>query len=604
MAATRKHRAANDVSTGDLAGDPTSVLALAWGDGTIESGRGSSGATLLCSTPALLRLIQAVLKTDVDGIGFVWMPPRERPIHVRVVVSDEGERCAHVTMDKLAVLPDQLTRRELDVLTLLVGGLGNVEIATRLNTSHRTITTHVDRLLRKLGASSRTAAATLAVSEGLVLLPIPGGLQGFERLAYGKVSAAATGKPLMVAPRRLVLKAPLVLGTALPLTGAGSDDGLEMLRGSQLALEEINRRGGINGRTIELAIVDIEVNNPVSIQSCFEQLADREVDAITSGYLGRQDVAHELAADFARPYLHAATLHSMVQRVADDPRRYGHIFQIDPSDILYAPGFVRTMTELRGRRAWRPINKELLVLQGSWPMGDLGLKAATVQAEKNGWQLRRLQSVGVADEDWAAAAKVVQANPPAAVLIGHYFVDGTVAFLRELMANPPPTLVYTLYAPSVPSFREVLGPLSEGVLWATVSGTYSDEVGRGFASRYQSAYQVIPGRSHAGIAYDRTNLLADAWMRTGNQVRDASVVSKQLKTLVHRGVNGAYHLSSPGQVNLAYPDLTKDASIGQAHLVFQIQDGRHRILSPAPYANAEFRLPPWLPRLDPSTRYP
>ncbi len=497
-------------------------------------------------------------------------------------------------MSRLDVLPYEFTRRELDVLTLLVGGLSNIEIAKRLDISHRTITTHVDRLLRKLGAPSRTAAATLALSEGLVLLPIPGGHQGFERLSYGKITAAASGKPPLVALRHLVLKAPLILGTILPLTGTGSDDGLEMLRGSQLALDEINCRGGINGRPVELAIVGVEVNDPASIQICFEALADLDVDAIASGYLGRQDVAHELAADFARPYLHAATLHSMVQRVENDPRRYGHIFQIDPSDVLYAPEFVRTMTELRGRRAWRPINKDLLVLQGSWPMGDLGLQAAATQAEKSGWQLRRLQPVGIADEDWAAAAKVVRANPPAAVLIGHYFVDGTVAFLQELMADPPPTLVYTLYAPSVPSFREVLGPLSEGVLWATVSGTYSDEVGRGFANRYQSAYRVIPGRSHAGIAYDRTNLLADAWIRSGSQVRNASVVSEQLKTLVHRGVNGSYHLSNPGQPNLAYPDSTKDASIGQAHLVFQIQDGKHQILSPDPYANAEFRLPPWL----------
>lgn len=594
MAATPPHRAGDGASTAKMAGDATSVLALVWADGNIESGRGSSGANLLRSTPALLRLVHAVLKADIDGIGFVWTPPRGRPIQVHVLVSDDGERCAYVTMSRLDVLPYQLTVRELDVLTLLVGGLSNIEIATRLHTGHRTITTHVDRLLGKLGASTRTAAATLAVSEGLALLPIPGGPQGFERLAHGRVSAAATGKPPTVAPRRRVLKAPLVLGSALPLTGTGSDDGLEMLRGSQLALDEINRRGGINGRTVELAIVNIDGNDPASIQGCFEALADREVDAVVSGYLGRQDVAHELAADFGRPYLHAATLHSMVQRVENAPRRYGHIFQIDPSDVLYAPGFVRTMTELRGRRSWRPINKDLLVLQGSWPMGDLGLEAASAQAEKNGWQLRRLQSVGVADQDWVAAARAVRANPPAAVLLGHYFVDGTVAFLRELMADPPPTLVYSLYAPSVPSFREVLGPLSEGVLWATVSGTYSDEVGRGFAGRYRSAYQVIPGRSHAGIAYDRTNLIADAWLRTGSQVRNASVVSEQLRTLVHRGVNGAYHLSSPGQANLAYPDLTMDPSIGQAHLVFQIQDRRHRILSPAPYANAEFRLPPWL----------
>ncbi|MFI6704368.1 SDR family NAD(P)-dependent oxidoreductase [Streptomyces sp. NPDC050509] len=42
----------------------------------------------------------------------------------------------------------------------------------------------------------------------------------------------------------------------------------------------------------------------------------------------------------------------------------------------------------------------------------------------------------------------------------------------------------------------------------------------------------------------------------------------------------------------ACPELTPDPSIGQAHLVHQIQDGRHRILAPSPYADGRFRPPP------------
>ncbi|MDX6546797.1 MAG: branched-chain amino acid transport system substrate-binding protein, partial [Gaiellales bacterium] len=60
-----------------------------------------------------------------------------------------------------------------------------------------------------------------------------------------------------------------------------------------------------------------------------------------------------------------------------------------------------------------------------------------------------------------------------------------------------------------------------------------------------------------------------------------------------RGVNGSYMLGSPDQTGRSYPLETSDPSLGQAHLVFQVQGGAHRVLHPAPYAEAQFRAPPW-----------
>ncbi|WP_435154693.1 response regulator transcription factor [Amycolatopsis sacchari] len=61
-----------------------------------------------------------------------------------------------------------LTDRERDVLMLLAGGRSNREIAAELVISERTARTHVSNVLRKLGLSSRTQAALVAVREGLV----------------------------------------------------------------------------------------------------------------------------------------------------------------------------------------------------------------------------------------------------------------------------------------------------------------------------------------------------------------------------------------------------------------------------------------------------
>jgi DNA-binding NarL/FixJ family response regulator len=67
-------------------------------------------------------------------------------------------------------LAEQLTPRELDVLKLLAEGLPNKQIADRLDISDHTVKFHVNGLLRKLGAHSRTEAVTVATRSGLIHL--------------------------------------------------------------------------------------------------------------------------------------------------------------------------------------------------------------------------------------------------------------------------------------------------------------------------------------------------------------------------------------------------------------------------------------------------
>ncbi|MDQ3547921.1 MAG: LuxR C-terminal-related transcriptional regulator, partial [Chloroflexota bacterium] len=61
-----------------------------------------------------------------------------------------------------------LTARELEVLRYLVEGRSDREIAGDLSVSHRTVGHHVSNILGKLQVPSRTAAAAIAIREGLV----------------------------------------------------------------------------------------------------------------------------------------------------------------------------------------------------------------------------------------------------------------------------------------------------------------------------------------------------------------------------------------------------------------------------------------------------
>jgi DNA-binding NarL/FixJ family response regulator len=74
--------------------------------------------------------------------------------------------------ESAAALPtvESLTPRELEVIRLLADGLSNRLIASQLGISEHTVKFHVDSILGKLGAHSRTEAVTRAARTGLIVL--------------------------------------------------------------------------------------------------------------------------------------------------------------------------------------------------------------------------------------------------------------------------------------------------------------------------------------------------------------------------------------------------------------------------------------------------
>jgi NarL family two-component system response regulator LiaR len=61
-----------------------------------------------------------------------------------------------------------LTEREREVLTLMIEGLNNTQIAGKLVVSPSTAKSHVSNILAKLGVSSRTEAVTLALRNRII----------------------------------------------------------------------------------------------------------------------------------------------------------------------------------------------------------------------------------------------------------------------------------------------------------------------------------------------------------------------------------------------------------------------------------------------------
>jgi DNA-binding CsgD family transcriptional regulator len=97
---------------------------------------------------------------------FLWIDGSGSWHRVELIACRKG---GTIVAEREVTPPSGITPRELEVLHLVSIGASNPQIAERLFVSARTISTHVEHLLSKLGCASRAQLASLAVAEGLLL---------------------------------------------------------------------------------------------------------------------------------------------------------------------------------------------------------------------------------------------------------------------------------------------------------------------------------------------------------------------------------------------------------------------------------------------------
>jgi DNA-binding NarL/FixJ family response regulator len=94
----------------------------------------------------------------LDGTGVIPFPD--------VMEQFVGEVCSFLGSG-LEDAPDGLTRREIDVLRLLAGGLSNTQISNELVLSIRTVARHITNIYAKIGAQNRSEATAYAIRHDL-----------------------------------------------------------------------------------------------------------------------------------------------------------------------------------------------------------------------------------------------------------------------------------------------------------------------------------------------------------------------------------------------------------------------------------------------------
>lgn len=241
-------------------------------------------------------------------------------------------------------------------------------------------------------ASGDRGAVVTAPSQDGGLLP-PATTGGQQGSSSGAAGGTTTGSPEATAGP----KDPIKLGTILPLQGGERDFGEPVLRTTQAYIDELNLRGGVNGRPLQL----IAYNACLLCQS----------EALTAA---RRLVEQDKVFAFVNTYVMVVPFQSVLPYLVDKgvPVVQGGSF--DQTDDALSP--VNFATAPSGLFFGRLIPE---TLKRHTPSRAVGIAYLNVPSEKNGLPLLRkeLARVGirVADEEQIEAAEDAVTNMDAVI---------------------------------------------------------------------------------------------------------------------------------------------------------------------------------------------
>ena len=396
---------------------------------------------------------------------------------------------------------------------------------------------------------------------------------------------------------------PIPVGQAGPTTGFAAADGIEFKNGLTLACEEINAMGGILGRPLEPYFEDTkEMGDATNVQAV-QRLIDRHsVHAILNGYnVGGGSAIQEVIADSDIIYVHYDTTIGHNNLIKSDPERYYGSFQGDPAEYWYGPGYLKFMQQLEEAGKWKRANNKMAIITSAGVYSVNIANALKDTGKDYGWEISLFETVNVPISEWGPTLAKIRQDPPGAIAITHFYPQDLAQFMVQFVPNPTPSLIYMQYGPTLPAFREIGKEAVNGVLFSTVVGCLQDEIGKAFESRYKAKFGANAGHMSGGQSYDGAYIWAIAAALAGGSGEPGNAeqnrkVAARMRQLIYRGVNGVTHFIPNENAAYSYPTQVKDPSLGMPHLFLQHQDYTQEpaLIAPAPYAAADFVMPPWI----------
>ena len=318
-----------------------------------------------------------------------------------------------------------------------------------------------------------------------------------------ETSTTATGAP---AP------ATIKIGVYGPFTGGSSPMGLSMRDGVRLAAAEINGRGGVLGKQIELVERDDQATNERGAQVMQDLVSNQKVVAVLGPInTGVALASYKYPMQAKIPLLINVSAGAPVNELfKDNPDNY--VFRIAASDNIQSDMIVGDAVDKRGL-------KKVAFLCDDTNYGQNGCKKMLAAIEKRGLKPVYEGKFKIKDTDMTAQLQQARAAGAQALLV--YGIGPELAQIangmQKLGWKVPMIGSWTL---SMSNFIDAAGPNGNG---ATMPQTFiqngaTTDKAKKFVADYQKKYGAdrIPSAVSAAQGYDSMYLMANAIEQAGS----------------------------------------------------------------------------------------
>jgi branched-chain amino acid transport system substrate-binding protein len=322
------------------------------------------------------------------------------------------------------------------------------------------------------------------------------------------------------------------IGMVRPATGSAAENGRLAFNGARLALEAINKAGGVLGKPLEIVTEDDQTTNPGAVFA-FSKLASQP-DIV--GFLGsiRSTQNHAMAPDIlktGKPVCFGGTDPVLTQM--GNP----WLFRFRPNDTYSARVIADFGISTLGKRKWA-------IVHSTDAFGTSGAKLLTESLTKAGASVALDQGYANQSQDFTPVVLAIRQS--GADVIGSYFTfeNDLAIFARQLRQMG-------IALPWVGSATNV-GTTTVRLAGAALYGTYgvtdyaeeASDAARAYGKAYREATKLTPDIA-SSWTYDAVTVLAKA-INAAGRTEPGAIREALLAVRSHEGAEGTYNFDKNG----------------------------------------------------------
>jgi branched-chain amino acid transport system substrate-binding protein len=364
-------------------------------------------------------------------------------------------------------------------------------------------------------------------------------------------------------------QAPVRIGASISLTGTYAKPGRYLHEGYKLCQKDVNDKGGVLGRKIDIVAYDDRSDGQTAIRLYEKLITEDKVDGVIGPY---SSPITEAVANVTEKYRKVMVVTgAAATSIFRKGRRY---LAMMPSP---AESYLEGLIDLGARNGM----KTIAIINEDTLFAKAAANGGAELARKKGLQVVFQEAYPKGFTDFSGLlAKVKAANPD--VLAAATYFDDAVAIARQMKElDVNPKLFGVTVGGDLPEFYDLLKQTAEYVYGASHWEAALPYPGiKEFVESYTREYGHEPSY-HSALAYAGCLLYVDAVKRAGSL--DAERVRDILLNLKTRTVYGDYQVDQTG------------FQLGHRMVTFQWQDGKRVIVWPDDLALGKPRLPtpPW-----------